>query len=261
MKSTPLTFTLHDFLTRIVPGAILVLPALTGIYVFYPDLFTDIRFISVIVLIMSFLLGEIIDQFRAGLFRVPRPFYYLLYKSTGDLTKMPSWYQKVVWLDNALPDSCPPLIEERDPENYLPNRLEIDFKEEFEIRYGLNCDTDRPRDIYDIMLLDLEPELSSRTHRHRSLYIFTRNLQIATVFAFPFYLLEYLANMQNGIMVLALFSLLFIAVSVFVYSRFLDTSPHLYVELLLKEFYLKRGSLDSTESKKTHHQQVGRERN
>lgn len=236
-RSTPVGFSLHDFLTRIIPGSVILAPALTGLYVFFPNFFSNVSLIVVLIAIMSFLCGELIEQLRIGLFRVPMPFRYLIYNQTGDISKMPFWYQKEKQLQKWFPERLH--REEPKGEDYLPDYLNMDFRSQIENEFDIDFVSHSPRDIYDLLILSLEPNFSSRTRRHQSLYAFSKNLQIATAIAIFLYLGEFLLNMQNEIIQIAIISLIGVLTLIFVSISFLIATPHLYVELLLKEYYLK----------------------
>lgn len=237
VKSAPIGFSLHDFLTRIIPGTVILAPALTGLYVYYPSLFSNIGLIVVLTTLIAFLLGELTEQLRTGLLRVPFPFRYLIYNETGDLSKMPLWYRK----ESKIQPWLPKRLQRKEPsgDDYLPAHLNLDFRSQMENEFDVDFKVDRPRDIYDLLILSLEPNLSARTRRHQSLFAFTKNLQIATVVAIVLYVAEFLVDTQNGVFQIAILALIIVLTFILVFISFLKASAHIYFELLIKEYYLK----------------------
>lgn len=63
-KSTPVGFSLNDFLTRIVPGSVIIAPALIGFYIYYPRFFSNVSALIVVVALTSFLSGGLVEHLQ-----------------------------------------------------------------------------------------------------------------------------------------------------------------------------------------------------
>lgn len=132
-SASPTGFTLNDLLTRVIPGAVLIAPLVTATYVFFPELVSDSNFVAVGLLIAAYLIGEFIDQFRAGAFAHPPEFGYFIYWLTGseDSSKLPLRFRLAMKIDELHNNSRFKLMK-GPSEGYLPTRLETDFQESME---------------------------------------------------------------------------------------------------------------------------------
>ena len=81
--NNPIGFELDDILTRVLPGAI---PVLFIVWIYeISNIFELTTTGLTIIIILSFILGEIIELFRYQALSVPRSFSRLLYRKTGKL--------------------------------------------------------------------------------------------------------------------------------------------------------------------------------
>lgn len=237
-QSSPGGFSLADLLTRVLPGSVFIFPALISILILEPNLVTDPSILLVVIAILSFLFGELIDQFRKALFRVPAPFAFYLYHETDDMEKLGPIYGILISLDNSLPKQFPKFFDKRKEENRLVNRLPMDFRKRIENDYSLNFDSNSSRDIYDCIVIDMESEFSDRTFRQRTIYIFSQNLQISTVVA-AFIYTSFLISYPSNNLVLFSTVILYVSIAIiFFLSAFMGASSAMYVELLMKEIYV-----------------------
>jgi len=81
--SNPVGLKLDDILTRVIPGAVPVFFVISILETF--DLFKLTTTELTIAVILSFLVGEIIELFRYQAFSVPRSFQRLLYRKTRNI--------------------------------------------------------------------------------------------------------------------------------------------------------------------------------
>jgi len=233
-QSTPIGFSLQDLLTRVIPGSVTLAPAISGLYLFEPNLFPSSNMLLISFGLTEFLIGTLIDQVRTGIFGVPFEFQFFIYKETDNQSKLPWRHRKILKIQNTLPDWIPKYYQYTETDSYLPNRLDLDFQKSMEDRLGIDFQESNPRDIHDALILYLQPNMSSRTLRQQYLYFFPKNLQIATVGAISLYLFQFAINPSNSIIQIALLFLLGISSIVALIMQIFSTTPALYSDLLLK---------------------------
>ena len=189
------------------------------------------------IVISSFILGEVTELIRTSLFRVPGPFHYFIYHYTDDQSKLTKYYRINLHINEKLPHLLSEKFFDHNETEYLPERLNFDFRLSMEGKFNVDFDTDEPRDIYDMLILYLEPNMSPRTQRHQSLYAFFLNLWIAFVISAAVYMVEVAYQPSNSTLVLSTLSLSIIFVVLVIISLILIITPHVYFESLLKEYY------------------------
>jgi hypothetical protein len=126
-----------------------------------------------------------------------------------------------------------------DEEDRLDYRLQFDMQKEMEERFDLDPNSAIDRDFYDALLLFLGNSISSKTKEYRSAYIFNQNLKISAVISLLFFGYEIFNSYPDPLWGLFGLSALIVVGSTFSITRFLIASPHVYVEMLEKEFYMK----------------------
>lgn len=155
---------------------------------------------------------------------------------------MPWWFKYEIKARKSLPVLKPQ--EQIDQKAYLQDELNLNFRSNMEDDFDVDFESNRPRDIYDFLILSMEPSLSPRTRRHKSLYAFSNNLQIATAIAIFLYLGEFALNANNGVIMIGTLTLFGITILILVFTSFLSAVSHTYFESLLKEYYVrKKGSV------------------
>lgn len=249
-NTTPTGFALHDLLTRLIPGAVLVAPLITAFLLLSQEMYQITSVALILIALASYLLGEIIEHLRSGWFRVPTPFLNYYYELTGNLQKMPWWYRKTIHIDERTPGWFPKFWFHPDEKSYpkfwfhsdvksdLPTRLDFNFQSSMESRYDIELQNVTPRDVYDLLLLDLEAGMSRRTRRHQSLYQFSRNLLIACALSLTLYIVEFFA-FRSVFLFIALVALILLLCIIILISRILKLVPYFYVEMLFKEYYIQ----------------------
>jgi len=232
-------FSLRDTLTRLIPGFALLLPILVPALVFYPDSVPDTMPFYVGVALVAYLSGEFIDQLRLGLFRVPMNFRYFLYRETNDLRNMPTWWVKVFEVQTYLPNWLR-IYHERAEEDRLVSDLDLNFRDDMESELGIGFEENRPREIYDLLLIYMEPHVSSRLRRLQSISEFSANLRLAVLIGALIYTLYALSNWGDLFFFMSLLLSLTSVAFLFGFWWLLTLAHAQYDELLLKEYYLKR---------------------
>ncbi|ELZ12627.1 hypothetical protein C479_04502 [Halovivax asiaticus JCM 14624] len=114
----------------------------------------------------------------------------------------------------------------------------MDFRTHIESQFQIDFEKVEDHDIYDLLVMHLEPTMSRRTRRQRSLYILITNLKMSYVIAFFMYVVLLLFNPGNEIIQLSTLLLITVAAFTFLLLSFMRVTGSIYVELLLKEFYL-----------------------
>lgn len=238
---------LSDVLTRIIPGAVLVGPAIIAFSVAEPQYFQNPVIVAGGSLTLAFLSGEFIESLRSRLLPVPWPLRSALQRITeGDRQFRGGFQEKLERWDSRLEDWLfevgigKYLLREHSEEWIrLEERLNLDFKESLESDLGVELEVATCADIYDLMVHELEPEFSRNTERKRNLYIFNNNLKIVAVLSAVFYTILFYKEGQEAIYaVAAVASLLFLSYSVAVIFLF-DSAAEEYSAHLLKQYHLR----------------------
>lgn len=234
---TPVGFNLEAFLTRVVPGLVFISPILLDAWIDSPIDINNSSISLLIIALVAMVFGELIEQMRAGLFRVPIPFSYHIYNHTEDDSHLPIRHEYLIKINKRLPDRFK-IGDFPDKEYRLENRLQFNFQEEIEEELDLDPNSALPRDFYDGLLLYIGDEFSTQTKKHQQTYIFGQNLKLATAFSLIFYFWLILLKLPNPIVVLYIAAVVVLLTFVFLVTRFMMRSPNLYVEMLFKEFYM-----------------------
>lgn len=165
-----LGFSLRDTLTRLVPGLLFLAPVTIGIAIFIPSIVPEGSLFYILFALAAYILGELIDQLRAGLFRVPMSFRYFIYKETDQMGKMPRWYIRIVEFQERLPNRIN-FYEDRGENEHITDDMQFDFREDIESELGVDFVDTRPRDIYDLLLIYLDDHLTPRLRRMQSVWL------------------------------------------------------------------------------------------
>lgn len=238
-SGTFLGFSLRDTLTRLIPGMLFLAPFVIGVGVFAPNILPSGSIRYVLLGVSAYLIGEFIDQLRAGLFRVPMSFRYFVYRETDQMEKMPDWYIYIVELQEKLPNRLN-FYEEREEDNRLTNDLEMDFRKDMESELGVDFVDNRPREIYDLLIIYMDSHFTPRLRRLQSVSMFSTNLRIASGGAFIFYSLFAIFIWKDPFF-WSLWSVsILIAVVIIIFWSLLTVTQYQYDELLIKEYYMKR---------------------
>lgn len=175
-----LGFSLRDTLTRLVPGLVFLTPLIVGFSVFTPDILPSESVLFILLGLSGYVIGEFIDQLRSGLFRVPFSFRYFVYRETDQIEKMPGWYIKLIEWQQRLPNGLY-FYEDRSDEARLTNNMDLNFREDIESELGVDFLQNRPREIYDLLLIYMEDSQTHRLRRFQSVSMFSSNIRIAAV--------------------------------------------------------------------------------
>jgi hypothetical protein len=187
----------------------------------------------------AYLVGEFIDQLRTGLFRVPMGFRYFVYKETNDMSNMPIHYRYIINTQQKLPEGLDFYLDYNE-EQRLANEFDFEFREDIETKLGVDFNDNRPREIYDLLLIYMEGSFTRRLRRLQSMSRFGSNIRIASVGSL-FFMSIYLIPFRHSIFAkLAWFTAFVVAVTVLSLGSFFTLFQQHYDELLMKEYYMKR---------------------
>ena len=156
MSDTPfLGFSLRDTLTRLIPGLLFLTPVLIVALVLMSNTIPESTVFLLLLGLSAYLVGEFIDQLRTGLFRVPMGFRYFVYKETGDMGNMPIHYRYIIKIQKRLPEGLNFYVDYNE-ERRLANEFDFEFREDIETKLCVDFDDNRPREIYDLLLIYME---------------------------------------------------------------------------------------------------------
>lgn len=234
-----LGFTLRDTLTRLVPGIVVLTPLLIGLILFSPNKLPNGPIFLALLGLSAFLIGEVIDQFRSGLFRVPMTFRYFVYRETDEIDNMSKWYQWLVQIQEKLPEKIY-FYEDRDEADRLTSNLDLNFREDIESELGVDFEENRPREIYDLFLIYMEPYQTPRLRRMQSVSMFSTNLRIATAGALIIYTLYWILNWKQPFFILVWITSLLIGFFTLISWSIQTLTKYQHDEMLFKEYYMKR---------------------
>lgn len=252
-------FGIYDILTRIVPGAVMLLVFLTlmaidpaanfsiSVNSVIPSSGTDL----VMYAIASFLTGEVINIIRIKSHPVPYPFVRLVYEQTNDSEILTTIDKAKSYLNRSIARIFPQMIWDALPKRiktFLPSvtigsnvttKTQHGFWREFKNHFGVNDRFDDIEDIYWLFLSHMEPRMTTQTKRQQTIMHFTTNLFIVLVVSVYFSIWFYFFSSEIGvgflvttfiITVLTLYLLL--PIFAFLESKF--------VNKLLIEYYYSR---------------------
>ncbi|WP_227261357.1 hypothetical protein [Salarchaeum japonicum] len=237
---------IYDFFTRIIPGSVLVAPGIISLSAFEPDLFNNITVVIISAALLCFLAGELMNLLREILFRVPWTFRRFLARITDDdrhLTSLQRVLRRVEMVIRDFGSTIRRKIgvpkEQSSRPRDLEKRLSFGFKESIKEELSVDFTTFSTYDIYDLLVLELEPEFRRSTRRARLMHEFTMNLKIAAGSGVLIYSAFYLPEGRNLVLRYAVaFSLGLLALS-WLISRISESSSNIYTEALLKQYYQK----------------------
>lgn len=223
---------LNDILTRITPGAVFISSFLiTPDFTLFELSSTSVMNTSLVLFVVfSFIFGEAIDLTRENFKPIPATFRRFLYHETGReefLGITDKWRLK---LGLNVPERR---------SIYASSNREVYY--EIISKFGLENDYDYVRDLYTLLINDLDSGLSARTKRLQTNYIFADNLSIALV---GFTFIVTLRGLSGGptetllALILTLFSLLSI-MSLILAFDFYGRVEYRYVDSLVSEFFVK----------------------
>lgn len=235
---TPIGFSLDALLTRVIPGLIVIFPWAIDLWLIAPELYEDTTTVLFAIAMGALVIGELVEHVRSGLFRVPLPFAYAMYKETGDESDLPGLFRYRLKLDRLLPSRFS-LVTDFPEDVRLDSRLDHNFFKEMEEAFDLDSSRARSRDFFDTLVLYIGNEQSERTRRYRNMYIFTQNLKMSSLVSIIVFLYFIVLRYPDAsYLVLGIPAIGLMVVSLVLWG-FLGASPNLYMEMLEKEFYVK----------------------
>ncbi len=241
---TPIpSLSFRDTLTRVIPGSVVVSAPIVVAMFTAPHLLPSEPIHYIVLALISYLIGEIIDQIRSGLFRVPNRFRWFIYDHTRDIQDIPRWYRNRVKYQNYLPDIFHiDIDDELEMQGTVSYELDLDFHEDMESELGVDFDHNSPRDIYDMLLIYMDPHFTRRIRRQQSLAIFASNFRLSALGATLVYLYYAIVNIGSLISYISIGMVVLIIIILLSGWSVLNMTQHQYGELLMKEYYAERHS-------------------
>lgn len=163
-------FDLNSILTRVIPGAVVLLPVYWTSDISLLSL-TNLSLTNSSVLIfvlVALIIGEGIDLARENYKPVPDTFRRILYHETGQA--------KFLGLTDRMRLRIGLNIPKRQSV-YTETERELYY--EIVLKFNLRNDYSHVRDLYQLLLSDLNDEATARTTRIQTNYIFSENISIA----------------------------------------------------------------------------------
>lgn len=234
---------LRDVLTRVLPGFLMLLPLLIVLFLLQPGLFDHAGILFLLVLISSLLTGEVADQMRSAVGGVPRDFQRYIASEVDDPSRRPFFDRYAPWFRSFFQWLATELnIPSRDP---VDKRSDMDFRGDIEERFQVKYQNDTTRDIYDLLLLHLDPHLSGRTRRYQSIYILSANAKIGLLLSLFFYFVIAMSERNSELweptFIAFLIALVFLSLWWGMF-KVLELAQGSFLDLLFKEYYLQHGS-------------------
>ena len=230
---------LYDVMTRVTPGAVLIAPLTFTPNQALVDL-TGTTLVSsslVVFIVLSLISGEAIDLARENFIPVPMAFRRFLYHETGReglLSRTDRWRLKVG------------LNIPKRRSIYTSTNRELYY--EITSKFELNEDYEYVRDLYLLLLNDLDNEISKRTYKLKTNYTFAMNMMLA-ILGFSI-IATIRALTGSGVEVLLAVFLLVVAL---IASMALFMGFYLYgrvevafVDSLISEFYVLETKAESS---------------
>ncbi|WP_247729485.1 hypothetical protein [Halovivax limisalsi] len=193
------------------------------------------------VALTTLVIGEVINHLRSGLFRVPLPFSYFFYNATGEISKLPKWFRIIIKIDERLPDKFS-IFNDAPEGTTLETRFQFDFLDSMNNNFQLDPERALPRDYYDCLLLTLAESKSPRTEKFRELWAFRQNIRIALMISLFFYIWYIGMEFPDATAVILLLAAGLTILLVVVIDQMLSGTPHLFVEMIFKEYYMDQRS-------------------
>ncbi|MDX5989308.1 hypothetical protein E6P09_10525 [Haloferax mediterranei ATCC 33500] len=241
-------FDLGDIMTRIVPGLVFLSSSIPYIFVVGPVPDPNNQFTILSVLILALFAGELVEMFRATVFRVPLPFRQVVYyynDNERDLAILDRADLAFAKYANKI-RSIVPLMKAR--ESYAANKergtifteTKGDFEETFKNQFGFDFNTKGPHAVYSVFMSYMEGRISPSTRRLRRTLILAQNLTYAVVGAVGVMLLMSLLNFSTPAIWLSSLVMTIFLLPVLIFARTFAVVQFAYTDSLIIDYYTGR---------------------
>jgi hypothetical protein len=238
--SSPFGYSFFDFLTRIIPGLVVVTPVLVGYVILVPSVDTGYQPVMIGLAVVGLIIGELIDFSRSPLFRVPLPFKQIIYHHTDNknvLSRLDRWS---LWLQAKVPDSWKPnFITEEIARMTIFDASSKDFQEEYESHFGLKFEEAHSHLLYSALLSYMDTKMSTDTRRYYTLRIFAQNLMVAAVLTLLSSLVMILLIDDTQLVLIFALSIMLLLV-LFVLGIIFSSVAIQFVNRLIVDYYVDR---------------------
>lgn len=240
------SFTIYDLLTRIIPGLVfLISQAAIATQFEFRIMADNPTYSALVIILVSLVLGEVMNGIRLSFLDVPNQFRRILYSSTGDEEYLAWMDRKTIRIAKWISEN----VYEIDS-SFSTNSL-------FDYRRGTLIEVVNQRfepskrivgsyDLYELIISDLSGNESRRTRRLRSVYIFQQNtrlsLLISAGLAFLISLtgVAGLTNFDDAHVVIAFLVFLLLIIAHYLLAIFVKgiaSIDRIYIESLLSDYY------------------------
>lgn len=234
-RPTPIGFDLYDLFTVVVPGALLVLTIIVNSYPAPVNSVSSISSsVALIFLLASFTVGGGIDLMRVQIFPAPNHFRQVLYSETGNkdflgrVDKLKLRYPSIQKLPFAAVER-----------NTVYYNTDGSFWETFKSQYDLDDGFKSVRDIYNILISEMEPKMSSQVRRYRTWYLFIENIFLSAIGSLLICMYSIITNIAVDLLFTVLFVVLLFAAILTIGTIFFPIEP-VYVDTLITEYFATR---------------------
>lgn len=240
-KPSPFGYSVFDFLTRIIPGLVVVTPLAVSYVTLGPRVDVGYQPVLIGLAVVGLVIGEVIDLVRSSLFRVPLPFKQVLYRHTDNREILSRFDRCDLWLQAKMPEALKPnFITEEVGRGTLFDGSSEDFQEEYESHFGLKFEETHPGLLYLSLLSHMDSRMSSDTRRYYTLRIFAQNLMFAALFTIFTSLAVIVANLENAGLILVATLSIFLLAGFFYLGMIISSVAYPFVDRLIIDYYVER---------------------
>ena len=233
--SNSTSFNLSDFLTRVIPGGILVYSMSFVLVEQFISTETLSGSTAILFVVLSFLVGEFINVLRLSTFDIPNYFRRVLFAESENSDYLG-------WIDSNFRDVDSDSVRgyslfEHSNTNLIPT---------LRMRFELDDEFDGAHNLYTLLKSDISARMTKETKRLKNLYIFYQNIKIAVLVSIGWNLLvigssiagfTQQSEIQTALSLLSLllgFTIFYLIIMMF---GLVAPTDRVYVESLLSDYF------------------------
>ena len=235
MSSSFQGFSLYDLLTRVAPGAIIIISiGVSVVPIPFEGISISPSYLIAAILIFSFIIGEYLNLVREVISPVPASFRRILYTETGNDMYLRGYDRLMMKLENWK------YFPEYNPEKYsIYVNSDQNLWESMTERLNVSR-SQSARDIFQIFSVYMETRMSRAARRKQRLYEFNENMLYASELSIILFIYGFaLPGVENpGIaLILAVFYILILATLMVPPFRIIE---QMFVDILIAQFYTEQ---------------------
>lgn len=236
---SPSGYSIFDFMTRVVPGLIVMIPFALGYLLTDAEYDISINVAILVIIIFGFITGEFINLVSQGIRQVPPPFKRVAYHDIDDGSVLGYSDRFELWVKNRLPNNVRSKFSiGKYGRCTVFDSTDIDFKDTIEEHFGLDFNDDSIQLIYNTFFAYMDSRMSKRTRRNYIVYVFSQNLMVASILTILSAVLVVLLSRDQSIILAATiisFPLLFLVIEI---SILFSVSSQPFVDYLIMDYYI-----------------------